>query len=212
MNKKIIVSVFIFFLSISSMYAAEKVANQPSAVYQNIDSILATNKRVDMQGPFIDLAGVAGQLSPQEKMALYMKYKQKPAKYLILNGIGFGIGSWAQGDVVGGLIGTVMDGAGLAMTIVGAKKMSDAMNDMIKKEDITENGVKKFANNLYLFTGGIFTMLASRTLTILKASKRVERYNDFLYDALNVVQTITVLPAVTKNGNVVPAVTGKIAF
>ena len=36
--------------------------------------------------------------------------------------------------------------------------------------------------------------------------------NDFLYDALNVVQTITVLPAVTKNGNVVPAVTGKIAF
>ena len=77
MNKKIIVSVFIFLLSVTSMYAVEKTANQPSAVYQNIDSILATNKRVDMQGPFIDLAGVAGQLSPQEKMALYMKYKQK---------------------------------------------------------------------------------------------------------------------------------------
>jgi hypothetical protein len=160
-------------------------------------------------------------LSDQQRLYLYDRNSKTAGLPAVLNGlVGFGIGSYIQRDMVGGIVGSVGDGLGIILMISSAdyfKKTgwSLSSSDFTDKNGLYDNdkyqaalksAQKKSQDALETATALIVTgsviLTASRVFGIIKAYTFTNSYNRTLKDALNYYgMSFNIAPSFDMDGN-----------
>jgi hypothetical protein len=117
----------IAFLSIAVLaqneqYQVDTDQDQQEKVQKLIKAGLAKNKEEIQKESF--------SLSPADKEALYAKNRKKAAAgWAALDfGVGFGVGSYIQGDITFGITQSVLDGLGYTLYIYNIVSLSNSEN------------------------------------------------------------------------------------
>lgn len=155
-----------FLLALICSIAAAFADNDPSSsVSELIKKDLFKNQR--------EILEISQGLTQDEKAALYTEYQKNPAVPVFVNFIiGFGIGSFIEGDAAGGAIALACDLGGSISFLTGAiLTLSDSV-------DLANLGV-----GLGLF--GFATIIGSRIYEISRPFAYANRYNDVLKKSLN---------------------------
>ena len=148
------------------------------------------------------------ELTEEQKLIFYEENKKSSA-YVVLNLIlGYGIGSWVQGDITGGLIGTIGQFGGICtMLIYSAQSQSDNSNS---KSMIFTSGDKTI-----LIIGGIM-LIGSYIADLVLPFTYAKSYNDKLRKKLGLhdISTVNIAPKLdyTFNNHVIPGIQLSINF
>lgn len=165
------------------------------------------------------------QLPATDKISLYNTYKKEALKPVLLNTlVGFGLGSYLDGDKFGGIIGSCLDGVVLCGWIIAisvfasdsnmwAVELSDyqrtggvktnewAMHEMSQPEFI------EYAFIPFLITVG------ARVYEGTRANRYVKKYNKKLVEALNLESLSTsLLPVMKQDGSLAMAFNVQLKF
>jgi hypothetical protein len=151
--KKLMCLLLVVTLGLSSMLCAEETegkANKESErkVQKLIDDGLADNQA--------EITAAAALLSAAQKDAL-IKENSKGTWPVVLNiFVGYGVGSWVEGDKVGGLVGSIGDGvtelgaiisysAGYIASFQVASRAASTSDSSVTYEDIIRPGLIGYA-------------------------------------------------------------------
>ncbi len=141
-----------------------------------------------------EINAASADLTMDEKQELYKENKKTTALPFGLNLlVGFGSGSYVQGDITGGVIASCGDLAGwaLLMSTNGKDGMDSVMSAL----------------------GGVVTLLGFRIFEVIRPFSYAGKYNDNLAHTLGVYSVSTnFLPTVTTDGNLQLAIATKINF
>lgn len=155
MKRMILVFIFLAFVGILSVFADPlKVSTREEIMGASADSILDVSKSA-------------------------MKSSTLPTAVNVI--AGFGIGSFIQGDWLGGIIGALCDAGGTALVTVGATKANGALVRIASDGTIsynTEKSKQKVHEAFPYFASGAGVLLASRIFQMIEPSLYAKRYNE----------------------------------
>lgn len=130
-------------------------------------------------------------LSSTEKLRLYSQYKKDQwVPFLINFLVGYGVGSFVEGDTTGGVIALGSDLGGLACVLVGAVSSANALSS----DPNTTSGL-----GVMLF--GSILVLGSRIFEIIRPFTYTARYNSTLKQSLNYFEGLSFEPSVVPSYN-----------
>ncbi|MBB6213326.1 P13 family porin [Borreliella californiensis] len=120
-------------------------------------------------------------MSAGEKLLVYETSKQDPIVPFLLNlFLGFGIGSFAQGDILGGSLILGFDAVGIGLILTGAYLDIKALDNNAKKAAFQWTWGKG------VILAGVVTMAVTRLTEIILPFTFANSYNRKLKNSLNV--------------------------
>lgn len=183
MKKFITFGILICLLfSVSNLFAAEK----DETSYFQINHLLDNSKKLTKEQILL-ISDLSSDLSAMQRNVLYESNKQNTTMPLVLNLLlGCGIGSFVQGDTIGGTVGLVGDI--LSATIFYAGYMQAMVATTSWSSDGTEG------SDLMLF--GAALMFSSKVSQIMRPFVYAKEYNKKLSSAL---MSISMVPVINQN-------------
>ena len=197
MKKIIILSLlFVLVAPISTLFAVDN--NRTS--YSEAIMILNSSKNLSST-QFNLINDLSSDLSPMERTMLFESNKQSPAIPFVVNLlVGFGIGSFVQGDSTGGNISLVGDLVSIALVYTGyAQALNAAFNSA--SYDGTEGAGM-------MLIGGI-GLLATRVFELIRPFSFASDYNQKLSSAL---MSVSMIPVINQNNEIQTRLVAKINF
>jgi hypothetical protein len=153
-------------------------AEPKAAVQQLIKAGLMKNKD--------EIQKASIYLTPADKTALYEKNKKKAAGgWAALDfAVGFGVGSYIQGDVAFGIAQSLIDAGGYTLMVVGMANLTEEVYDC---DSYSGCGYEYHLNEeaLQIYLTGIVVWSASRIMSWIFPFVYQKRYNRTLNNALN---------------------------
>ena len=143
----------------------------------------------------------SANLTEAEKYVLYEHNQMSGGNAAFINlCLGFGIGSYIQGDTTGGTISLVADLAGYAMILAGEFKYSA---DLRKEEQAVRNGDynNESKANMNLSYVGLAIVAINRIFTCIRPYTYARSYNKRLSKALYGAPTVALVPTLDELGN-----------
>ncbi|MBP5450649.1 MAG: P13 family porin [Treponema sp.] len=146
------------------------------------------------------IANLTSSFSMGQKEALFNDYAKDKGKAIGLNWVGFGIGSFTQGDVLGGVLGVTFDvlaygsvsvGAGIGLVYI----LADALTLGLAGDEL---GPYIALGGGLMLTGGIL-WLGNRIFGTIRPISFQKKYNSSLKSALGldgIVDDISFVPVV----------------
>ena len=138
-------------------------------------------------------------LTQSQKFALYNMHENSMGIPLVLNiVVGFGLGSWIQGDLVGGFAGSIGDALGIVMIYVGA------ISALTYEADWNTYTVTypNYDKGVRVMTAGAVLLCLSRVAQVVFPITYSPRYNKKLQNALDYHNvSFDVTPTVDNKGN-----------
>lgn len=146
-----------------------------------------------------------------EKNSLYTDFEKSKGKAIGLNWVGFGIGSFTQGDSLGGALGVTFDILGYGSMMVGTGFLAVgivilpwvAVGESLGGGSGSGEGSKEFENiintGIGLFFTGCVIWLGNRIFGTIRPISFQKKYNSSLKSALGldgVVDDISFVPVV----------------
>jgi hypothetical protein len=185
--KKIIFLVFLFSLSVIS-YADEDTFSEVNRLLQD-----GLNENFDL------IQGKADLLSSSEKIFLFDKFDKSAGLPVTLNLlVGFGVGSYIQGDKMGGTIQVISESLGVVGIILGMLSTGPSSQ--------TENAYEEDSVLMVAAGVGIIFYVGAKIFGGVRPFVFKSRYNGKLKDALQYHSvSYNIVPSFDYNGN------GKIA-
>ncbi len=190
--KKIVGLFCVFLASLSVLSASDSPAASISLM---IDS--------DFSGNYDSIAKESVQLSDFERMSLYAMHEDSPTLPFVINLlVGYGIGSFIQGDAKSGYTALVADIIGIGLYSVGYVQVYTASLDgVIPDEGIT----------LALLGAGL--LLGSRIYQCIKPFSYAKEYNRRLHTSLLGKADLSVSPVITvANNQMALGMVGRVSF
>jgi hypothetical protein len=111
---KFMISLVLIILVVFKLANAQDNRQSPAGN----DDILAVQMLIkdDVDRNYFEIVRLASNLTPAQKSFIFMQYEKSGGVPFVLNLlVGLGIGSWVQGDVGGGLLGTIGGLGGFAL-------------------------------------------------------------------------------------------------
>lgn len=180
-----------------------------------IDRILDDN---DLEDNFFRIRDLSDDLNISEKRELYDEYNKSIAVPLLLNLIvPFGIGSFVQGDIGGGITLAVLDAVTLGTSALGAIYLTFYS----EYQDYDSYYSSSYDETLYYIGLGSLliaagTEIASIIVKISRPIKKANEHNEELQNALKLNErySMTIVPGfdLTSSGELTPAVSFKISY
>lgn len=160
-----------------------------------------------------EISALSQSLTPSEAQMLYAR-NEKQAWQTVFNWlIGFGVGSWIQGDTVGGLTATLGQTSGLGLLIGGAVLTFSSVDDMV------DGDYGKFIGGCTLMGVGLALDIGFQIFSIIRGALYPQRYNSTLRSVLNPsrkenVSNVALMPAFSfdENNNFASTVAVRFAF
>lgn len=132
-----------------------------------------------------EIADFSGDLTEAERNALYEAHKKKSLLPAVANAtIGFGLGSFAQGDFGGGIISAGSDLVGIWLFVAGF--LIYGLNMAVIYGQEPAGNVPSADWFIWLGNAGTVLMAGSRIFGGIRAAWYMERYNRTLKGALGV--------------------------
>ncbi|AJA89888.1 membrane protein [Borreliella chilensis] len=128
-------------------------------------------------------------LSPAEKLLTYESGKKDSLVPFLLNlFLGFGIGSFAQGDILGGIFILGFDAVGIGLILTGAYLEIKAFDNSFKKafDDSVKKNAFKWTWGKGMMLAGVVTMALTRFTEIILPFTFANSYNKKLKSSLNI--------------------------
>lgn len=146
-----------------------------------IDDGLFTNRRA--------IAQASKALTPQQRLDLYIDNRKSPTVGFAVNAVvGFGVGSFMQGDLVGGFIAAPLDALGVTSLLI--------VNRIVEDSD----GYWADGSVIASICGGT-VLIASRLFQIIRPFAFVSKYNRTLSSSLNTNSiSMNLVPLVSPDG------------
>jgi hypothetical protein len=168
--------------SVSSLFAGEK----DETSYFQINHLLDNSKKLTKE-QLVLISDLSSDLSAMQRNVLYESNKQNTSIPLVLNLLlGCGIGSFVQGDTLGGTIGLAMDI--LSTTLF----YSGYMQAMVVATSWYSDGTE--GSDLMLIGAGM--MIGSKISQIMRPFQYAKEYNKKLSSAL---MSISMVPVINQN-------------
>ena len=146
----------------------------------------------------------SANLSDSQKYSLYESKKTSGTVPFVVNLLlGCGIGSYIQGDTLGGTISLCADLGGYGLIIGG---MTTAATGIVKNSESSAT-----AGTTAIIAGSIM-LVANKIFTCIRPFTYASGYNARLSSALYASPTFAALPAVTESGDVGVVLMAKIDF
>ena len=124
---------------------------------------------------FDEIRAASGSLSLDQRLRLYFRHETNPKLPIAVNLFaGFGIGSFVQGDSVGGWVGLTADSVALVATGAGI-----ILN-------VTDTSSSDWPRGLGLFSAGLVTLSVYRVFQLIRPARYSRRHNELLRHALGV--------------------------
>ena len=176
-----------------TVFCQENAGGKNEEVKPQIEFLINQNLKNNMD----TISVLSLQLPASDKMNLYNTYKKDPLKPVLLNSlVGFGVGSYLDGDLLGGIIGSCLDGVaifGCFLAVGGYLKELEAYQ---KKYTVFMPDFMDFAIIPLLITVG------ARVYEGTRANKYVKKYNKRLVDALNLnTLSTSFVPVLKQDGS-----------
>ena len=128
----------------------------------------------------------SANLTESEKYVLFQHNKKDGAYTCFINGfVGFGIGSFVQGDTTGGVISLVADLAGYAMFFMGYEEANLSGSDSARA----------------LYSSGLLIVAINKIFTCIRPFTYANGYNKRLSKALYGTPTVALVPSIDEIGN-----------
>lgn len=146
----------------------------------------------------------SANLSDSQKYSIFETKKSSGTIPFLVNFVlGCGIGSYIQGDTVGGTIALCADLGGYALVIGGA--LSAASSTV--STDATGAGI-----GATVAVAGYVTLIANRIFTCIRPFTYASGYNKRLSSALYASTSFAMVPAVNEKGQAEVMLVGKVNF
>ncbi len=190
MKKKVLVFIILCFCSVIFAQAAGT-----SNSFSTIQNLL----KEGIDENFVEILDCAGTISDAQKRSLYSEFKKQDIGPCFLNLAGFGIGSFVQGNIRGGVgqlivqsVGCVMAGFGYGFAFSG-----DSPNiDMV-----------------ILGSAGILAIVAGEAIGAIVPFRFAREFNETLAQALRLDSAdLSVVPLIRPDGRGGIALGGKFYF
>ena len=195
------------FVVVLMLFVTMSVFADGGNEYYQVNSILESG----LKGKEAMVADLASNLSPVERTMLYESNKKSTLLPFGLNLLlGAGVGSYVQGDTVGGTVSLCGElGSGAIMLAGYFMVFSDAMNATASNTTMTEVNPTASA----LMVAGSIGLLAFRIYDLIRPFTYAKSYNKNLAAALNSgAPSVAVLPIVQQDGNVGMTMVASIQF
>lgn len=154
---------------------------------------------------------LSSELTQQQKNILYDRFEQKPITPFLVNLLlGFGIGSYIQGDIKGGVISTAGDAVtGITYLIWLGNYSSDYSwyaESKLRTDYMAESEIERAEESLNTASTWVFVsgsaLLGFRIFECIRPFFYAKKYNETLTDALGVYDiNISILPVVNEQNN-----------
>jgi hypothetical protein len=210
--KKIIATLMVAAVIGTAAWAQENIeGNNPQTSLPEVSALI----RDGLKKNYDSILQKSSGLSDQQRLYLYDQNGKTAGLPAVLNGlVGFGIGSYVQRDILGGIIGSVGDTVGIILMISSADYFKktwwelyasdfdslDAFYAACKKAQDDADAAHDTAVSL-IVTGSVI-LGASRIFGIIKPYIFANSYNRTLKDALNYYGvSYTIAPSFDMDGN-----------
>jgi len=196
MKKAIVLCVLlVLVVPLATVFAAE--SNEMSFYQANM--ILSGSKNLSAEQIYL-LKDLSSDLSPRERTMLLESNKQSPTVPFVVNLlVGYGIGSFVQGDKTGGTIALIGDLVSLGVFYTGYAEALLAVSD----------GSSDGTQGSGLMLAGAVGMLVFRIYELTRPFSFASDYNNAVSKAL---MSVAVIPVVTQNKDVQMRLVAKITF
>ena len=190
--KKPVILLCVFLVSLSFLFASDSPVASISLM---IDSDFSAN--------YDSISKESAKLTDFEKMSLYSMHEDSPTVPFVVNFlVGAGIGSFIQGDKIGGYTGLITDVVALGLYTAGYVQVITAALD----NEISEGGA-----TLLLVGAGV--MLGSKIYQCIRPFSYSKEYNSRLNSSLMGKAEIFVTPVITAvNNQMALGMVGKVSF
>ncbi len=122
-------------------------------------------------------------LTDAERLSIYNSFEEEPWASLALNFfLGYGIGSFVQGDTLGGVIGVSADLVGLGVTIAGLIPMYELISD--PDNTTYTSATDAYSEFIIYYAVGGAIILGSRIFQLVRPIAFTNSFNDDLKNAL----------------------------
>ena len=195
--KKVIVLLIlsVLLVSFSTLFAAE---NKDMSYFQANMILSKSSNLSDAQISL--LTDLSSDLSLTERTMLFESKKQSPTLPFVVNLlVGYGIGSFVQGDTTGGIIALLGDVVSSGVLYSGYEKASTAI----------ANASSDGSEGSALMLVGAVGLLAFRIFELTRPFSFASDYNTRLSKAL---MSVAMVPVVTQNKDLHMRLVGKITF
>jgi len=196
MKKFIVLLLAIFLLSVTSVFAQK---SQDSSYYQ-LEMMLNKSKNLD-DSQYYQISSMASGLSSAQRGTLFESHKKSPTVPFIVNFlVGFGIGSYIQGDAKGGTIALLGDLLSTGL-IVGGYTVSlyTIFTGMSGEMNVGEG----------LMTAGAIGLVATRLFESIRPFSFASNYNKKLS---NTLMSFSMVPLVDAHNDMQMRLAATITF
>ena len=196
MNKVIVLwMLLVLVVPLATIFAVEN--NEMS--YFQANMILSNSTNLSNEQIYL-LTDLSSDLSPIERTMLFESNKQSPTLPFVVNLlVGYGIGSFVQGDTTGGIIALLGDLVSSGVLYSGYEKASTAIAN--------ESPDGKEGTGLMLV--GAVGLLAFRIFELTRPFSFASDYNKKLSKAL---MSVSMVPVITQNKDLQMRLVAKINF
>ena len=183
-------------------------------------SLFAMELSKKSQNEILVFKNTVSGMSDSQKMFYLQQNEKSLAQPLLLNiFLGLGIGSFVEGDTVGGTTSLIWELASLSLYIYGNVKFIldyygaiDAYYDaMLNGNEYNLNAGEVFATGFGAMLVGVISYLGARVFAITRPIMYTREYNRQLSQAVNPVQ-FGFVPLVDNEGNARMALSAKISY
>lgn len=142
-----------------------------------------------------EISDAAENMDATMRVEYYNANKKNPVGPVLLNlGLGFGIGSFVQGDTTGGIVGLVGDVASYGILGYGIYTMAEKVTNHYTSEDVV--------NSLVVIGVGSLLKIGFTVYEATRASNYARLYNRELSSAItNAPFSVSFLPVIDKENN-----------
>lgn len=215
--KKITCLLVALMMIIGTVFCQENDGKKNEDIKPQVEFLINQNLKQN-----IDTISVLSlQLPATDKISLYNTYKKEALKPVLLNTlVGFGLGSYLDGDLFGGILGSCLDGAALLGWIFAIDAYTvelDAYKDNVIAGTpyVSVNG-KYITHEPDFWEKASVPFLLSAAARIyggLRANRYVKKYNKKLVEALNLESLSTsLLPVMKQDGSLAMAFNVQLNF
>ena len=163
----------------------------------------------DFESNIDKISKLSTYLSTEEKLGLYNTYKKNNSvmPFLLNAVVGFGVGSYYEGDKLGGIIGSCLDGVGLVVLIFQISEYQDDIKRWnMRLANINYNNINQTAiSSVPTFDprAAVIILIAARIYEISRPGRYVKKINKELYESLNLNSlTASFLPVLNSDGKI----------
>ncbi len=190
--KKPTILICVLLVSLTALFASQSPVASISLM---IDA--------DLAGNFNTIAKESAKLSDFEKMSLYSMHENSPTLPFVVNLlVGYGIGSFLQGDTKTGTTALVADIVALGLYSVGYVQIYEAAF----QGEISDIGYT-------MFLLGVGVLVGSKIYQCTKPFSYAKEYNRRLHSSLLGKAEVFVTPVITSvNNHMALGMVGKVSF